>query len=414
MMYRKRLNFRDRFSINGVTMTELYKLNVKPPNIISIIVLSAFASMGAALIMPALPAIAQYFNIPTGRSQLTVTSFLFGYALGQLIYGPLANRLGRKPAFYIGITVATLGSIFSILSEPADSFALMILGRSLEALGSSVGLVVCFTIINDFYFPEQSRRMIGFMSLAFAIVPGLAITAGGLITEFAGWQMCFYFLLAYGLVLIIPAITLPETIIEYDKKALNGRYMFSSYITMFKNRKLMAYSMVYGISTACVYIFCAEGPLIGIGHLGYAPALYGLLGLIPYAGAVGGSAITINFSTTFSGKQMLKMGILAETTASLIMFICFLFGSVNITTLIAPMIIFMVGHALLVSNASTLAIGESTDKANASAVVNFTAIATGVIGTFILSMLHSHDLLVLPTLFLIAMLIMCLIYFFEM
>jgi DHA1 family bicyclomycin/chloramphenicol resistance-like MFS transporter len=399
--------------MNTEPMTEKYKLNVKPPNMISLIVLTAFASMGAALITPALPAISHYFNISTGHAQLTVTSFLLGYAIGQLIYGPIANRLGRKPAFYIGITVATIGSIFSILSSPADSFALMILGRLLEALGSSVGLVVCFTIINDFYFPSQSRRMVGFMSLAFAIVPGIAIAVGGLLTEYFHWQLCFFFLLAYGLFLIIPAVTLPETIIKVDPKALNGVYLLSGYKTMFKNRKLMAYSFIYGLTAASIYIFCAEGPMIGIKHLHYAPGTYGLIGLIPYSGAILGSFITIHFSKKYSGLQMLRLGIAAEVTGTILMFTSFLLGFVNIVTLIAPMIIFMMGHALLCANAATLGINESEDKANASAVVNFTAVGTGVVGTFILSMLHSHDLMVLPTIFVVAMLGMVLIYYFE-
>ena len=399
--------------MNQEPTVEKYKLNVKPPNVISLIILSAFASMGAVLITPALSTISHYFNISTGHAQLTVTSFLLGYAVGQLIYGPIANRLGRKPAFYIGITVATIGSIFSILSSPADSFALLIFGRLLEALGASVGLVVCFTIINDFYFPNQSRRMVGFMSLAFAIVPGIAIAVGGLITEYFHWQLCFFFLLAYGLILIIPAVTLPETITKVDPKALEGRYLLSGYKTMFKNRKLMAYSFIYGLTCACIYVFCAESPIIGIRHLHFAPGTYGLIGLIPYTGAIFGSFITIHFSKKYSGLQMLRLGIAAEVTGTILMFTAFLLGFVNMVTLIAPMIIFMIGHALLCGNASTLGINESEDKANASAVVNFTAVGTGVIGTFILSMLHSHNLMVLPTIFAVSMLGMVLIYYFE-
>src|SRR5215471_11711867 len=94
-----------------------FKLLGKEPHIVSLMLLSAFAGMGAILMTPALPQIAKYFNISTGTSQLTVTSFLLGYALGQLIYGPIANKFGRKPAFFLGIAIATLGSIFSILSS---------------------------------------------------------------------------------------------------------------------------------------------------------------------------------------------------------------------------------------------------------------------------------------------------------
>src|SRR5262245_16122030 len=129
-----------------------HRLNQKEPHIFILIIISSFASMGAIIFAPALPAIAQYFHISQGHSQLTITLFLLGYSIGQLIYGPLANRFGRKPAFYIGIAIATVGSLISIASEPLHSFNALILGRLLEALGSSAGLVISFTVINDHYY----------------------------------------------------------------------------------------------------------------------------------------------------------------------------------------------------------------------------------------------------------------------
>ena len=160
---------------------DTYRLQRKEPHIITLTLLSAFAAMGAILMTPALPQIAKYFNISIGLSQLTITSFLLGYAIGQLFYGPLANRFGRKPAVFIGIALATVGSLFSILSSPVESFHLLILGRFLEAVGASAGLVISFTIINDFYYPKQIRRIMGILLFTFAIMPGLGIAIGGII-----------------------------------------------------------------------------------------------------------------------------------------------------------------------------------------------------------------------------------------
>jgi DHA1 family bicyclomycin/chloramphenicol resistance-like MFS transporter len=388
--------------------TPTYKLNVKRPNIISLIVLCAFASMGAIVITPALQSIANYFKISASHAQLTVTSFLLGYTIGQLIYGPLANRFGRKPAFYIGIAIATIGSIISILSSFMDSFYLMIIGRLFEALGSSVGLVVCFTIINDFYFPSQARKMTGFLVLAFAIVPGIAITLGGLITEFASWKICFYFLFCYGLLLIIPAAILPETITTYDSKALNIPHLIKIYFSMFKNSKLALYALICGLSSAIVYVFSAEGPLIGIHILGYHPALYGIIGLIPYLGTICGALLTVRYAQRVSGTIMITLGIILETTASLIMFISFLYHFVNIYILIAPMILLCVGHGLLAGNSSALAMLQSDDKSNASSIVNFLTVGVAVIGTFILTRFSSQNIIVMPSIFLSAVILMIL------
>src|SRR5579864_8672417 len=104
----------------------LYRLAGRAPSLIALMLLSAFAQMGAILMMPALPKIADYFGKSIGATQLVVTSFLLGYAIGQLIYGPLANHYGRKFALYVGISIATVGTLFSILSSPLNSFSLLI------------------------------------------------------------------------------------------------------------------------------------------------------------------------------------------------------------------------------------------------------------------------------------------------
>jgi DHA1 family bicyclomycin/chloramphenicol resistance-like MFS transporter len=241
-----------------------YRLQGKEPHIITLTLLSAFAAMGAILMTPALPEIAKYFNISIGLSQLTITSFLLGYAIGQLIYGPLANRFGRKPALFIGIALATLGSLFSILSSPVESFHLLIIGRFLEAIGASAGLVISFTIINDFYYPKQIRRIMASLMLAFAIMPGLGIAIGGGLVEYIDWQACFYFLLLYGLVLILPVVRLSETLVEIDHHALHYKHLFKKYLNMFRNKKLIGFSLCVGFSSACIYVFGAEGPFIGI------------------------------------------------------------------------------------------------------------------------------------------------------
>jgi DHA1 family bicyclomycin/chloramphenicol resistance-like MFS transporter len=386
-----------------------FRIKTKEPPIASLIVLSAFASMGAILITPGIPSIAEFFHVATGTAQLTMTAFLLGYAIGQLIYGPIANRLGRKPAFYIGILVATLGSLFSILAAPVESFPLLILGRVLEALGSSVGLVVCFTIINDFYYPQQVRKVVGFMMVSFAIVPGIGIAAGGFLVQHFGWQSCFYFLLIYGLFLIIPAMSLPETLFEKDFNALNHRYLFKNYWKMIHIKKLVGYSILGGLSGGCLYIFCAEGPFIGIHLLGYSPSLYGLIGLCPYVGTLIGAGIMVKTSKVIPQK-IITLGLCFEVIAAFIMLACFLWGEINLYTLLAPVGLLFMGNTILYGNAAALAIGQSEDKSNASAMMNFLALGTGVLSTLTFNLLHTSKPWVMPAMFLVSFILMGFIY----
>lgn len=394
---------------NMQTTEQTYRLVGKEPHILSLMLLSAFAAMGAILMTPALPEIAKYFNTSVGAAQLTVTSFLLGYALGQLVYGPIANRFGRKPAFYIGIVIATSGSLFSILSSPIESFHLLILGRFLEALGASAGLAVCFTVINDFYYQEQARRITGLLMLAFAIVPGVAIAIGGVLAEYIDWQACFYFLLLYGLILIYPIYRLPETIARLDPKALHYQYMFRNYWQIFLNKKLIGYALLSGFSSACIYVFGAEGPFIGIHLLHISPATYGLLGLTPFIGTFIGSLLIIRLSQ-YDPILVLKMAFLIELIAALAMLAAFGLHWVTLFTLLVPMGLLCIGHPIMAGTALSLAMRQTEDKGNGSAMMNFAAMSMPVLMTFLLGMLHIGAAWIMPLVFLIALSLMICVY----
>ncbi|MCX7124534.1 MAG: Bcr/CflA family efflux MFS transporter [Gammaproteobacteria bacterium] len=382
-----------------------YKLQVKPPNIISLMILSAFASMGAILMMPALPEISAHFGTDTSTTQLTVTCFLLGYALGQLFYGPLANRYGRKHAIFVGIIIASIGSIFSIASSPLESFDLMLLGRFLEAVGASAGLTVSVAIINDFYFEQDVRRIMGFVLLAFAIVPGIAVAIGGVLVQFIHWQSCFYFLLLYGLLLIYPTIRLPETNLTPDFCALKYHNVLNNYWKHLKIKKLMGFALISGVSPACVYVFGAEGPFIGIHLLHIQPAIYGILALTPFIGTLVGSLSVMRLSK-INPLLVIKIAFCFELIASTVMFILFIFHYVSLTTMLIPMGIFCIGHPLIGATAISLSMQQTDDKSNGSAIVNFTSMCVPILMTFLLSISHSKNPVVMPSIFLISLILM--------
>ena len=379
-----------------------YRLQTKKPHIISLMLLSAFASMGAILMTPALPEIGHYFNVSSGTAKFTVTGFLLGYALGQLFYGPIANRWGRKPAFYIGIVIATIGSVFSILSSSADSFGLLIVGRFLEALGSSAGLVVCFTMINDFYYKDQARVVTSLLMMAFAIVPGMATLIGGFVVQYADWQGCFYFLLIYGLLLTIPVWRLPETVSQIDHHALHYQHVSKNYWSVLRHKKLIGYGLLYGFTSACVYLFGAEGPFIGINVLHTSPALYGVLGLLPFVGTLLGSIVAVRLAKA-DPKLVLRLGFSCLLLGALVMLICFVFKAVSMITLLLPAGIMFLGVPMMVSTASASGMQEVEDKGNGSAVLNFVGMSMPVLMTFMLGTLHVSAAWILPLLMLVSL-----------
>src|SRR5579862_3156828 len=184
---------------------------MREPSYFTLLLMISFASVNAVLFTPALPEIANYFSISTSNVQLTVTWFLVGYALGQLIYGPIANRYGRKPALYAGIMLQILSSFLCILSGLMHEYFILILGRFLLAIGSGVGLKMTFTLVNEIYEPKIASQKISYLMLSFAMTPGLAVALGGYLTDHYGWMSCFYPGISYGILLLILILRLPET-----------------------------------------------------------------------------------------------------------------------------------------------------------------------------------------------------------
>lgn len=391
-------------------LNQQHRLNQKEPHILILIVMSSFASMGAIIFAPALPEIAEYFHISQGHSQLTITLFLLGYAIGQLIYGPLANRFGRKPAFFIGIVIATLGSLISIASEPLHSFTALIIGRMFEALGSSAGLAISFTIIGDHYYPEQARRIVAYLMLAFAIVPGIATFIGGVLVTHFHWISCFYFLLIYGLLLIIPAARLEETAKKLQPDALHLGQIIHNYSVALKNKLLINTTLFFGLSGVCVYIYVASSPFIAINYLKLSPQTYGLVGLIPFLGTALGSVVSARLSSKLSATSLMRIGLIVNAISAILLATLFYLGFVNLTILILSGFILMFGNCLVVGSGASIATSTSEDKANASAAMNFINVGMVMLGTCILAIVPGSPIVKLPIMFLLTMVLMGLVW----
>ena len=168
------------------------KMNKKPSTLILTLVIS-LAVFNAIIISPALPAIAHYFSISAGESQFSLTFFLAGYALSQLIIAPFGNAWGRKKSLIIFLLLGILATILSLISTYIHSYEIFILSRFAAGIGTAAGLSLTYTMINDVYNEKEARRVTGYIVMAFAISPGIAAMLGGTITEQIGWQGNYIF-----------------------------------------------------------------------------------------------------------------------------------------------------------------------------------------------------------------------------
>lgn len=376
-----------------------YKLDVKKPSLLTLIILISYGSIGAALFTPAIPKLMDVFDISAGKAQLSIMIFLVGYSLGQLIYSPIAKRFGRKPALYIGISISLVGSALCAIAGPLHNFSLLIYSRLIAAIGSSVGLSLTFMIISDYYYETHARKVTAYTMLSFAVIPGVAIAIGGFLVAFLGWESCFYFLLLYGFFALYNVYKLAETSTGKEFEATKMKKIVRDYKRDFKNKSLLVYSIMIGATTSLIYIFAATAPIIAIHMMGLTPDKFGLLNLIPASGYFLGNFVAARLANRFEIMTVLKMGMVLIGVGALLLLLIFYAGFGGPLTLFLPVFVVYFGVPLLYSNAAVLATFRTPDKPNASSIMSFINIGGAVIGVVVIELLGMNPQYTMPAVF---------------
>ena len=380
--------------------------NPPKPQFLILLLLVSFGSVGAVLFTPALPAIQQFFQVSVGQSQMTMTSYLIGYALGQLPYGPLANAYGRKKTLYFGLWLSIVGSLLCAFSAIIGSFGTLIFARFLQALGATVGLKISYTMVADTYEQADATRMISRFVLAFAIMPGIGIAIGGFLTQWFNWESCFYFLALFGIVMLYICKKLPETAKSIDRAHLKVLAIVEGYKSTLSNPILIICSFMMGCGGALIYIFSSKAPFIGITLIGLSPGKFGIYNLIPPIGLIIGSFLASALIGRFAVMKIIKWTTLGSTLALMTMLFPFAISSPTAMSLFLPMALIYVSQGIGYANISSYGLSTAKNKSNASAVFNFLNISTIVVSVFLSEFIYPESALAMPLFFLFFLLLM--------
>lgn len=366
------------------------------PSFMILLLLMSFPSVNAVLYTPALPAIGEYFNVSKDAAQQTITIFLFGYAFGQLLYGPIANRYGRIPAIFAGCALQIVSSLACIAAARWNTFELFYAARFFAAMGSGVGLKITFTLVNEYYAPKIARQKIAYLILIFAIAPGLSTALGGLITEYADWVVCFYFLAVYGLIVMLFASKLPETKYILDYQAFELKHLYQGYADQFQVTQLVTAGVLMGTSTTVIYLFASLSPFIAINHFGMSSAEYGFANLLPSIAMLVGGVTSAKLVKRVPLISVASLGAPLWVVGILLLSIGLALGWPPILALFVPFMIIFVGNSLLYGNTSSIGLQATHDKAHGSAVMNFINMGISAVAVLSLSLHHFPALYVLP------------------
>jgi MFS transporter, DHA1 family, multidrug resistance protein len=251
----------------------------------TLVVCTAFGEVATGLIVPAMPMLGDIFQRPPGTVQLIIVAFAVTFAVGQLFFGPLSDRRGRRPALMIGALLVIAGSV---TSATADNLWVVVLGRAVQGLGTAAGYVVARAMVRDIYGANGAPKA---MAILFALMAASFLAAplvGGALIELASWQAGFLFAAIVGSFWLASAIfVMPETLTKAPAAEHPAAYLV--YLGLFRHKGFLAFMLCHAVAYAELYGFVAGAPYFFIESLGLTPASYGMIAAIAMSGFLTGS-----------------------------------------------------------------------------------------------------------------------------
>lgn len=351
------------------------KPRVKVPLwLLALLIFSATFAMH--IFVPALPQVAHDLNAGVGSMQLTISLYIFGLALGQLIYGPIADRFGRRPTLIGGLAIYVVAGLVAALAPSAHT---LIAARLLQAMGGCVGMVLGRAIVRDTSTGQETVQRLALLNLMVTVGPAIAPLIGGALTSTIGWRFIFVALALFGLMnMVFTWWLLPETGRPGGDNSLPT--LARNYRGLLVSPAFLGYAIGGGCATTSMYAFIGVAPFIFINELGRAAYEVGIYLAVLVAGFWIGSIIISRLITRMPIRSLLVGGNLVSLVASLVFLAVVVTGNLSVAWVVGTMFFFMIGAGFAAPTALTQAVSINQKVVgSASGLYGFAQMTVGAI-----------------------------------
>lgn len=341
--------------------------------------LMAFASVSTDLYLPAMPFMGQDLRAGAGAMEWTISAYLVGFSLGQLLWGPVGDRVGRRLPIALGLVIFTVGSAGCAL---ATSTHALIAARVVQAVGACSSVVLARAMVRDLYAGAAAARMLSTLMTVMAVAPLLGPTLGGQILTVGTWRVIFWTLVAVGVATLVAVASLPETLPKARRRTEPLSSALREYRRLLADPRFRAYAGASGLFYGGIYAYVAGTPFAYIAYYGVSPQHYGILFAAGIVGIMATNLLNARWVGHFGADTLMRWGAAGAAAAGI--------ASVGVVGLFphmlwplaATLFLFVASTGFIVANAIAGALNTAPEHAGSvSALIGAIQYGSGIAGS---------------------------------
>ena len=285
-------------------MTSFTDQHPKPQATWLLVLITSMSTLALAIITPSLPGIGESFSVTPESAQRVLTVYMVMVGLGQLIFGPVSDRFGRRLTLLAGLGLYLLGSV---LASFAPNLEFLVLARFIQGLGASAAMVLPRVIINDTHQPRAAAAALAAVTAAMAITPMISFPFGGILFEFFGWRGSMVVTVLLGVVTLVATLFVLQETNNARQTSLRLASVAVDYLSLTKNKQFLLISMNMGFHTSIFYAFLNFLPF-AFKHLGYSASEFGYYIMLLPTSFIAGNLISRKLTPILGITKMVRMG----------------------------------------------------------------------------------------------------------
>ena len=340
---------------------------LKPDTLALTVVLALLTALGPLstdMYLPSLPAIAAGLGASTGQAQITLSAFLLGFAAGQFFYGPISDRVGRRPVLLFGLGLFTLASLICALSPNIET---LIGARFLQALGASGPIVLGRAIVRDFYEGARAGRELSRMGTIMGVVPALAPILGGLIAQFSHWRMTFGVMILCGAGLAATVLLrLPESIRRRSEQPVSFLSILRGFKVLLGHPGYRAYVGLSMLTYGGLFAFISGSSFVLQGIYRLSELAFAFSFATVVVGFIGGTALAQRLVGPRGLDGTIRLGVASLAAGGALMLVLVAAGVPSSFAITGPMAVYGLGVGLTMPQAMASALMPFPDRAGAA------------------------------------------------